>query len=72
MDYDILHFINNKQTMALLAVCSGPSLVRDKPLGTPAFVRLAYSANNSKQLPPKLQYYQGGSCYLLNHIDGLC
>ena len=28
--------------MAPMAVCSGPSLVRDTPLGAPAFVRLAY------------------------------
>ena len=32
----------SKNTWTPLTVCSGPLLVRDKPLGAPAFVRLAY------------------------------
>ena len=35
----ITFYIQNH--IAPLAVCSGPPLVRDKPLGAPAFVRLA-------------------------------
>ena len=38
--YNIMFYV--KKYMAPFAVCSGPPLVRDKLLGAPTFVRLAY------------------------------
>ena len=41
MDHSILCFMLKKY-IAHLVACSGTPLVRDGPLGTPAFVKLAY------------------------------